>query len=521
MAKKIEILENTLLKLLTRRGNDDDRQNIILSQGELGYTIDGKRLFVGDGGTLGGSIVGNIYKGSVADHTTVTDAIVGDIVFNNTSNIIYFKTATGWLAASQILEAGDTTINIDSGSGKITVGTLSAGNLHNDIVGNSIELVSGRISLSGTQIKTDRISANSITHLKLPGALNINSVDYTFPVGGLGSGQYYLGADASGNLSWSAPDKSSTFFFNSSSAAVPVGAMTESAALTSMPSGWLLADGQTVASAQYPDLYTAIGTIYGGNATNFNLPDESAAGYIFIKALADGVAQSNITYTNGLTATKNGVDITSEATNTLNGSIEIGLPIPGVFVDEFARLLAPGGAGRGGGTFTTKATYTKFWITGSGAKGSTRTGGAAATVYGILSAPVGTVIDYTVGAGQTIAEDPGKPSFIRIGSPPVELARSFGAIFQPTGVVPDVGITNTGNLSTNGTGLAGGESAYVLGGHIIKGGRGGWDTNGNGEEVGGTASFWGSDNVAGAGAGAHNGDSVNTAPGLVKFEWGS
>ena len=511
MAKKIEILENTLLKLITRRGDDGDRKNVILSDGELGYTTDGKRLFVGDNQTLGGNIVGNIYKGSVTDHLTVTDAIVGDIVFNNTSNIIYFKTATGWLAASQFLSAGDTTINIDSGSGKITVGTLSAGNLHNDIVGNSIELVSGRISLSGTQIKTDRISANSITHLKLPGDLNINSVDYTFPVGGLGSGQYYLGADASGNLSWSAPDKSSTFFFNSSSAAVPVGAMTESAALTSMPSGWLLADGQTVASAQYPDLYTAIGTIYGGNATNFNLPDESAAGYIFIKALADGVAQSNITYTNGLTATKNGVDITSAATNTLNGSIEIGLPIPGVFVDESA----------GGGSFTTKATYTKFWLTGSGAKGSTRTGGAAATVYGILSAPVGTVIDYTVGAGQTIAEDPGKPSFIRIGSPPVELARSFGAIFQPTGVVPDVGITNTGNLSTNGTGLAGGESAYVLGGHIIKGGRGGWDTNGNGEEVGGTASFWGSDNVAGAGAGAHNGDSVNTAPGLVKFEWGS
>ena len=511
MAKKIEILENTLLKLLTRRGLNEDRKHVILSEGELGYTIDGKRLFVGDGGTLGGSITGNIFKGSVADHTTVKDAIVGDIVFNNTSNIIYFKTAAGWLAAAQFLSAGDTTINIDSGSGKITVGTLSAGNLHNDIVGNSIELVSGRISLSSTQIKTDQVSVHSASHLKLPGDLNINSVDYTFPVGGLGSGQYYLGADASGNLSWSAPDKSSTFFFNSSSAAVPVGAMTESAALTSMPSGWLLADGQTVASAQYPDLYTAIGTIYGGNATNFNLPDESAAGYIFIKALADGVAQSNITYTNGLTATKNGVDITSEATNTLNGSIEIGLPIPGVFVDESA----------GGGTFTTKATYTKFWLTGSGAKGSTRTGGAAATVYGILSAPIGTAFDYTVGAGQTIAEDPGKPSFIRIGSPPVELARSFGAIFQPTGVVPDVGITNTGNLSTNGTGLAGGESAYVLGGHIIKGGRGGWDTNGNGEEVGGTASFWGSDNVAGAGAGAHNGDSVNTAPGLVKFEWGS
>ena len=48
MAKKIEILENTLLKLITRRGDDGDRKNVILSDGELGYTTDGKRLFVGD-----------------------------------------------------------------------------------------------------------------------------------------------------------------------------------------------------------------------------------------------------------------------------------------------------------------------------------------------------------------------------------------------------------------------------------------------------------------------------------------
>tara|TARA_R110000764_G_scaffold139089_1_gene227088 strand:+ start:4217 stop:5713 length:1497 start_codon:yes stop_codon:yes gene_type:complete len=498
MAKKIEILENTLLKLLIRRGDDLDRKNVILSDGELGYTTDGKRLFVGDGQTAGGQVVGNVFKASVADHTTVVDAIPGDIVFNNTSNSIFFKTEAGWLQASQLFTAGDTTINLDSNLGTLSVGTLSAGNFSADIVGNSIELASGRISLSSTQIKTDQINTHSASHLKLPGDLNINSVDYTFPVGGLGSGQYYLGADASGTLTWSAPDKSSTFFFNSSSAAVPVGAMVESASLTSMPSGWLVADGQTVASAQYPDLFTAIGTTYGGNATNFDVPNESAAGFVFIKALADGVVETTLTVQGGLTASKDGVAQTT-AFSLLDGAVEIGTPIPGVEVIETA----------GSGAFTTKATFTKVWVTGSGAKGGTRTGGAAATVFAILSAPIGTEFDYEVGAGVTTNNTGGNLSKIddTLGT---LLVQSAGATFQPTGIVPGTAF-NTGTLNT-------GED-IVISGHIIKGGSGGWDTNGNGEEAVGASSFWGSDQAPGAGAGGHNGDSVDTSDGIVKFEW--
>ena len=34
----IEILENTLLQLLVRRGTDFDRQQITLNSGELGFT---------------------------------------------------------------------------------------------------------------------------------------------------------------------------------------------------------------------------------------------------------------------------------------------------------------------------------------------------------------------------------------------------------------------------------------------------------------------------------------------------
>ena len=39
------------------------------------------------------------------------------------------------------------------------------------------------------------------------------------------------------------------------------------------PSGWLLCDGSSVATATYPDLFAAIGYVYGGAGANFNLPD--------------------------------------------------------------------------------------------------------------------------------------------------------------------------------------------------------------------------------------------------------
>ena len=44
---------------------------------------------------------------------------------------------------------------------------------------------------------------------------------------------------------------------------------------SSTPAGWLLCFGQSVAQADYPDLYAALGSgsIYGGDSTHFTLPD--------------------------------------------------------------------------------------------------------------------------------------------------------------------------------------------------------------------------------------------------------
>jgi len=530
MSKKIEILENTLLKLLVRRGQDTDRQNITLNQGELGYTTDGKRLFVGDGQTLGGIITGNKFKGSVTNHLTITGMVEGDIAFNSTTRSLYAYVSNAWVKVSQVLAAGNSTITINEVTGTIIVGTLSANNFHTDALGNSLELVSGRISLSATQIKTDQINTNTATHLKLPEKLNINAVQYSFPVGGVANNAF-LGTNSTGQLSWSAPLNTGQFYVNSASAFIPVGTIMAAASGKAFPVGWLLCNGASVSNTTYGVLSSVIHATYGGSGNNFNLPNYEDVVHVgqadvasfsngtlnstgstyttkavsyYIKALPDTVVTSTLTINGGLTATNNNVAVGNGVPiNTLAGAIKIGPVPPGITVVDSA----------GTSTFTTVAEHTKVWVTGSGAKGGLRTGGAAATVYAILSAQPGTTVTVTVGAGQTTANSAGNLSKIVVGG--VNLLISNGAASLSANIHTAASL-NGGNKGTLNT-----SSPYIIGGYVIEGGSGGWKTDG-GEDyrTSGPASFWGSDQAPGAGGGGHKGVSINTKAGLVKFEWG-
>ena len=536
MSKKIEILENTLLKLLVRRGLDPDRQNVVLDQGELGFTTDNKRLFVGDGQTLGGIITGNKFLGSVANHLTITGMVEGDIAFNSTTKSLYAYVSSAWVKVSQVLEAYNSTIIIDDVNGKIRVGTLSANNFDNDALGNSLELVGGRISLSATQIKTDQINTNSATYLKLPEKLNINAVQYNFPTGGVAN-NVFLGTDSSGQLSWTTPLNTGQFYVNSASAFIPVGTIMAAASGRAFPTGWLLCNGASVSNTAYGVLSSVIGAQYGGSGNNFNLPNYEDVVHVgqadvesfsngtlnstgstyttkavsyYIKALPDAVVTSTVTINGGLTATNNNVVVRNGVPiNTLAGAIKIGPVPPGIETFTVATNLSASGKT----SFTTVAEHTKVWVTGTGAKGGTRTGGAAATVYAILSAQPGTTVDVYVGYGQTTANSSGQLSKITIGG--TDLVISNGAAMLSAAVHTDPAL-NSGNNGTLNT-----SSPYIIGGHIIVGGAGGMDTNSSDEESQGPASFWGSDQAPGAGGSVPNGGTgVSTKDGLVKFEWG-
>ena len=56
-------------------------------------------------------------------------------------------------------------------------------------------------------------------------------------------------------------------------ASTPIGIIQPFASDTNIPRGYLLADGASYPTADYPDLYAVIGNTYGGDTENFNVPD--------------------------------------------------------------------------------------------------------------------------------------------------------------------------------------------------------------------------------------------------------
>jgi hypothetical protein len=122
----LEIFQNTLFKWIFRQGSDANRKQIVLNSGEPGFTTDTKRLWVGDGVTNGGVLVGNLFKGSGTDVTTFAPCEIGDLAFDTDNNNLYrLKQSTGgsisdWEIVGAKYSAGDATINISS-SNQISV----------------------------------------------------------------------------------------------------------------------------------------------------------------------------------------------------------------------------------------------------------------------------------------------------------------------------------------------------------------------------------------------------------------
>ena len=359
MANKIEIFENTLLKLLIRRGLDADRQNVVLTEGELGYTTDTKKLFIGDGQTQGGIVVGgNKFWGAVPSVTSLVGVVSGDVAFSTTNNKLYSYTGglvtdiASWTVVGGVYNSGDNTINI-SGINNITVGTISAANITSDIIGNSLTLSNtNKITLS-SQIAVNSVIPATGSTLTLPSSLSINNVTYNWPGAGFQNSSF-LKTDILGNLTWSPViDITTTSFVYNSAGLIPVGSIMPFVSAANAPSGWLLCNGQSVAGTSYPELSAVIGTSFGGNSTNFNVPDLvnktlygvagspatstlyrvssgtnsalSATGALFIiKAKPDGVLNTSMTVTSPLCATLNGSQQLGSF-NPLSGALQIGL----------------------------------------------------------------------------------------------------------------------------------------------------------------------------------------------------
>lgn len=96
---------NNITKILVRQGLNSVRKSspgIILDSGEPGYTNDTKRLYIGDGVTVGGIPAGsknwgtvtnlfsatNVYNGAVVSLISAFEA--GDLVYDGSNHILYY-----------------------------------------------------------------------------------------------------------------------------------------------------------------------------------------------------------------------------------------------------------------------------------------------------------------------------------------------------------------------------------------------------------------------------------------------
>lgn len=136
----MEIFQNTIVKLIVRQGTNSERKTIMLNSGELGYSTDTERLFVGNGYLNGGVLVGNLFKGKASDVTTFAPCEIGDMAFNTDKNkLVYVKTNDGSTLSdwedltTGIISSGDQYINVTNDY-TISLNSLSAGIISNDIV---------------------------------------------------------------------------------------------------------------------------------------------------------------------------------------------------------------------------------------------------------------------------------------------------------------------------------------------------------------------------------------------------
>ena len=155
----------SIVKLKVRRGSDDQRRRVVLDQGELGFTTDTKRMFVGDGSLSGGNVVGSKNFGKFNLESglgTVVGAQIGDIGYANSK--LYALTASsydsllnGWSYIGSVPDND----NIEfTASNTLTIkqSSLDADDLAESFFGAGLERSDAAINLS---LNTDFLNISS------------------------------------------------------------------------------------------------------------------------------------------------------------------------------------------------------------------------------------------------------------------------------------------------------------------------------------------------------------------------
>jgi len=176
-----------ITKFKVRRGTDSQRKAVILDEGELGYTVDTRRVFVGTGTLSGGIVVGSkVHPVNTYASLSNTNAQVGDLVFAN--NQFYQLTGTNYNAISSWYSVGprvDNTFFELSSNNYITLkdNSILPIKINSAYVTGGVKIESGnlKVNYDSTQFKLSslnvlQINNQGITEFELSAGIFTNGL---------------------------------------------------------------------------------------------------------------------------------------------------------------------------------------------------------------------------------------------------------------------------------------------------------------------------------------------------------
>lgn len=207
----------TIVKLKIRRGTNAQRQSVILEQGELGYTTDYKRVFIGDGVSSGGNIVGNInWVGQ--PRGLISYPVIGDTVYEN--NRLYQYTNIGWVDIGPQVDNASLTLSGSNNILAIKDQGITGSKFASSAAINGLTVTPG--SGIGANVDSSSIKINNSNQLTVSAITQNNIVSSALGKGLQGGGGTVISVNADTN----------TFGFNGSTlalTAIPPGIITATA----------------------------------------------------------------------------------------------------------------------------------------------------------------------------------------------------------------------------------------------------------------------------------------------------
>lgn len=150
----------TIIKLKIRRGTENQRKTITLEQGELGYVTDTRRVFVGDGITVGGVPVSNINHPPINDPNNLItqQAVINDYVY--AGSFLYQLTATDFTALSSWARISNNLVADDISLGYRTINGIDYLKIKDGGITGSMFNASAAYNLGGLSATNVGLIAN-------------------------------------------------------------------------------------------------------------------------------------------------------------------------------------------------------------------------------------------------------------------------------------------------------------------------------------------------------------------------